>query len=75
MPDPLGDDAPTLFPGADKVVHAIMFGFLDAAAGLSEEAWLERDRIRGNAYRSLHFIRIRDTDRIYSAMDGNGQRV
>lgn len=28
MPDPLGDDAPTLFPGADKVVHAIMFGFL-----------------------------------------------
>ena len=28
MPDPLGDDAPQLFPGADKVVHAIMFGFL-----------------------------------------------
>ena len=28
MPDSLGDDAPTLFPGADKVVHAIMFGFL-----------------------------------------------
>lgn len=28
MPDPLGDTTPTLFPGADKVVHAIMFGFL-----------------------------------------------
>lgn len=28
VPDPLGDDAPRLFPGADKVVHAIMFGFL-----------------------------------------------
>ena len=27
-PDPLGDDAPRLFPGADKVVHAMMFGFL-----------------------------------------------
>lgn len=27
-PDPLGDNSPDLFPGADKVVHAIMFGFL-----------------------------------------------
>lgn len=27
-PDPLGDDSPDLFPGADKMVHAIMFGFL-----------------------------------------------
>lgn len=27
-PDPLGDDAPELFPGADKLVHGIMFGFL-----------------------------------------------
>lgn len=27
VPDPLGDDSPDLFPGADKVVHAIMFGF------------------------------------------------
>ena len=27
-PDPLGDDSPELFPGADKIVHAIMFGFL-----------------------------------------------
>ena len=27
-PDPLGDDSPDLFPGADKIVHAIMFGFL-----------------------------------------------
>lgn len=28
VPDPLGDDAPSLFPGADKIVHAIMFGWL-----------------------------------------------
>lgn len=27
VPDPLGDNSPELFPGADKVVHAIMFGF------------------------------------------------
>ena len=27
-PKPLGDEPPQLFPGADKVVHAIMFGFL-----------------------------------------------
>ncbi len=27
-PDPLGPDSPRLFPGADKVAHALMFGFL-----------------------------------------------
>lgn len=27
-PDPLGDEDIPLFPGADKIVHAIMFGFL-----------------------------------------------
>lgn len=27
-PDPLGEDSPRLFPGADKVLHALMFGFL-----------------------------------------------
>lgn len=27
-PDPLGDEDIPLFPGADKLVHAIMFGFL-----------------------------------------------
>lgn len=27
-PNPLGDDSPVLFPGADKIVHGIMFGFL-----------------------------------------------
>lgn len=27
-PDPLGHDSPRLFPGADKVAHALMFGFL-----------------------------------------------
>ncbi|MDE6754432.1 MAG: VanZ family protein [Muribaculaceae bacterium] len=29
-PDPLGDNSPRLFPGADKVAHALMFGFLTA---------------------------------------------
>lgn len=28
FPKPLGEEAPKLFPGADKIVHAIMFGFL-----------------------------------------------
>lgn len=28
-PDPLGDVKPELFPGADKVVHAVMFGGLE----------------------------------------------
>lgn len=27
-PDPLGPDHPRLFPGADKVAHLLMFGFL-----------------------------------------------
>lgn len=27
-PKPLGDEPPQLFPGADKIVHAIMFGGL-----------------------------------------------
>lgn len=30
-PDPLGDIPPRLFPHADKVVHALMFGGLAAA--------------------------------------------
>lgn len=28
VPEPLPEDTPRLFPGADKVVHAIMFGGL-----------------------------------------------
>lgn len=36
-PDPLGDDAPRLFPGADKVAHAIMFGFLTAMVLLDRQ--------------------------------------
>ena len=27
-PRPLGEESPKLFPGADKVVHGIMFGYL-----------------------------------------------
>ena len=43
-PDPLGDDAPTLFPGADKIVHAIMFGFLTTMILLDTErkrGWIQ----------------------------------
>lgn len=29
-PKPLGDEPPKLFPGADKIVHALMFGFFAA---------------------------------------------
>ena len=36
-PDPLGDDSPELFPGADKIVHAIMFGFLTGMILLDRE--------------------------------------
>lgn len=28
FPHPLGEEMPPLFPGADKLVHAVMFGFL-----------------------------------------------
>lgn len=31
LPRPLGDIEPPLFPGADKIVHALMFGALAAA--------------------------------------------
>lgn len=36
-PDPLGDDSPQLFPGADKIVHAVMFGFLTVMILLDRE--------------------------------------
>ncbi len=42
MPRPLGDIEPPLFPGADKVVHAIMFGFL--AAMLILDRWRHHGR-------------------------------
>lgn len=29
-PQPLGPEPPALFPGADKIAHALMFGFLTA---------------------------------------------
>ena len=40
-PKPLGDDPPQLFPGADKVVHAIMFG------GFASMLLLDRQRKNG----------------------------
>lgn len=44
-PDPLPDDTPQLFPGADKVVHALMFGGLTLV--------LLIDRQRGIRWRPL----------------------
>ncbi len=38
VPQPLPDDTPKLFPGADKVVHALMFG------GLTFVILLDRQR-------------------------------
>lgn len=38
-PDPLPDDTPELFPGVDKVVHALMFG------GLTLVVLLDRQRL------------------------------
>lgn len=40
---PLGDDSPRLFEGADKVAHAVMFGFLTLMLLL--------DRVRRNGWR------------------------
>lgn len=40
-PRPLGDMKPELFPGADKVVHAIMFG------GLALVIYIDRSRSKG----------------------------
>lgn len=45
VPDPFGDDAPSLFPGADKLVHAIMFGFLTTVIML--------DRQRSDGWKTL----------------------
>ncbi len=47
VPQPLGDDAPRLFPGADKVVHALMFG------GLTFVILLDSQRRHGVSRRAL----------------------
>lgn len=44
-PNPLGDNSPKLFQGADKIVHGMMFGFLTLMILL--------DRIRRNGWVSL----------------------
>lgn len=46
-PNPLGDEPPKLFPGADKLVHGIMFGFLTVMILLDRERkrnWKPIDR-------------------------------
>ncbi|MCH5241273.1 MAG: VanZ family protein [Muribaculaceae bacterium] len=40
-PKPLGDETPMLFPGADKLVHGIMFGFLGTTMMLD---WQRKNR-------------------------------
>ena len=40
-PKPFGDETPQLFPGADKLVHALMFGFLTAMLLLD---WQRKNR-------------------------------
>lgn len=44
-PDPLGEETPVLFPGADKIVHGLMFGFLTVMVLL--------DRTRQNGWRKI----------------------
>ena len=41
FPKPLGDEPPRLFPGADKIVHGLMFGFLTVMMLLD---WQRRHR-------------------------------
>lgn len=50
-PKPLGDDAPSLFPGADKIAHGLMFGFLTMMMLLD---WQRRNQWRPTSWiRSL----------------------
>ena len=60
VPRPLGDMKPELFPGADKVVHAIMFG------GLALMILTDCSRSRGY----LHTLRY--CDRTAAKRDGSG---
>lgn len=47
VPDPLPDDTPQLFPGADKVVHGLMFG------GLTSVILLDRQRRGSDRWHTL----------------------
>lgn len=42
IPHPLPADTPELFPGADKVVHALMFGGLVLTLVIDRELWCQR---------------------------------
>lgn len=53
-PDPLPDETPVLFPGADKVAHFLMFGVIAALLALdiyrlkgSRRAWLAGALVSG----------------------------
>ena len=39
---PLGDDAPSFFPGADKIAHALMFGAIAGAVMLDWQRAIRR---------------------------------
>lgn len=41
-PDPLPDDTPQFFPGADKVVHGLMFGGLTLVILIDRQRYLAR---------------------------------
>lgn len=48
-PEPFGDTKPRLFPGADKVVHAIMFGYLTIMLLLDRQrrdGWRKNSRVQ-----------------------------
>lgn len=63
-PRPLGDLEPPLFPGADKLVHAIMFGGLTAMMLL--------DRTRRNGW---HPVRVATTVAYAGAASGLGVAI
>lgn len=55
-PQPLGDDAPELFEGADKVVHAIMFGAMSFT--LSLDRLMGRGSVTGRALAVITAVTI-----------------
>jgi VanZ family protein len=53
FPDPLGEETPMLFEGADKVVHAVMFGGLAYVMMLDwqrRRSWIKESIVRVVSY-------------------------
>ena len=58
-PQPLGEEPPQLFPGADKIVHGLMFGFFAAMMCLDRERrhqWKQISKRRIFVYATLSAI-------------------